>query len=171
MATPQRLDNVHVDTLTARVFTPPANCITNASIVNNAGIEASKIQRHECADAELFATTNLVSDAHRVLHVVRGTTGTIVGFEVVHYATAATTAAFVVVDLQKATNATTWTSVLASPVTISSSDAAYTPRAATISAAGMEDGDIFRVSVLTSGTSTNMPRGLTCHLTYSETYN
>lgn len=171
MPAPQRLDAVHVDTLTARVFNPPSGCIDNDAIEAGANISPSKQERHQCADSELFATTNLVSAVSQVLHTVRGTSGTLIGFEMVHYSTAITTAAFLAVDLQKATVATTWTSVLSSAVTIASSDAPYTPRAATISSAGITDGDIFRVSVLTSGTSTDMPRGLTCHLTYTETYN
>lgn len=170
MAIPQRLDNVFIDTLTARVFNPPAGSIDDNAIEDGANIAASKIERHDCADAELFATTNLVSAVSRVMHTVRGTTGTLLGLELVHFSTALTTTSIVYVDLQKATSATTWTSVLTTGVTIASSDAAYTPRAATISTASLNDGDILRLAVATSGASTDMPRGLTAHLTYTETF-
>lgn len=170
MATPQRLDSVHIDTFTARVANLPDGCIDNANIEAGANISPSKFERHQSVDSQLFATTDLVSATNEVLHVVRGTTGTILGFEVVYFSTALTTATFLLVDLQKATASTTWATVLSTGISIASSDAAYTPRAGTISAVGMADGDIFRVTVATSGSSTNLPRGLFVSLHHTETY-
>lgn len=169
MPTPQRLDSVHIDTLTARVFTAPDGCIDDDAIEAGANISASKLERHQSIDQQLFATTDLVTATDRVLHVVRGTTGTLIGFEVVHFSTALTSTCNLLIDLQKAT-ASTWVTVLSTGVTINSSDAAFTPRAATINTVGMADGDIYRVTVATSGASTSLPRGLFVSLTHSETY-
>lgn len=170
MATPQRLDSVHIDTLTARVANLPDGCIDNANIEAGANISASKLERHQSIDAGLFDSTSLVTDSNQLLHITRGTTGTLLGFEVIHCTTCLTTATFVLVDLQKATAATTWATVLTTGISIASSDATYTPRAGTINTATMADGDIFRVSVLTSGSATNLPRGLLATLNYRETY-
>lgn len=170
MATPQRLESVHIDTLTARVFNPPDGCIDNDAIEAGADIDASKLERHQSIDKSIYNSTDLVVATNELLHIVRGTTGTILGFEVIHCTTGLTTATFVLVDLQKATAATTWATVLTTGISIASSDAPYTPRSGTIATATIADGDIWRVTVATSGSSTNMPRGLLISLTHSESY-
>lgn len=170
MSTPQRLDSVHVDTLTARVANLPDGCIDNANIEAGANISPSKFERHQSIDECIFNSTDLVAAANRTLHIVRGTSGTLLGFEVVTCTTALTTATFVLVDLQKATAATTWATVLSTGISIASSDAAYVPRAGTISNVALADGDILRVTVATSGSSTNLPRGLHVTLTHTESY-
>lgn len=170
MAAPQRLDNVHVDTLTARVFRAPDSSIGNSAIEAGAGISASKIERHQSVDECIYNSTDLIVATNRMLHIVRGTTGTLLGFEAVVCTTGLTTATFVTLDLQKATASTTWATVLSAPISIASSDAAYVPRAGTLSGVTMADGDIFRVSIATSGSSTNLPRGLLVSLTHTESY-
>lgn len=171
MAAPQRLDSVHIDTLTARVANLPDGCIDNANIEAGANISASKLERHQSVDECIYNSTDLIVATNRMLHIVRGTTGTLLGFEAVVCTTGLTTATFVLIDLQKATASTTWATVLTTGISIASSDAAYVPRAGTLSNVTMADGDIYRVTVATSAAaSTNLPRGLLISLTHTESY-
>lgn len=174
MAIPSRLQgSVHVETLTCGAFTPPTGCIDNDAIEAGANISPSKLENLRCVDVQLFSQLTLLSTANQILHCVRGTTGTIVGFEAVQYVVPQTTANIAYVDLQKAVaGASTWTSILSSPISLASSDSAYVPRAGTVSSAGIADGNILRVVVTTTASaSTSNATGLSVHLTYSETYN
>ncbi len=173
MTAPSRINGtLYVETLTCGSFTAPANSITDSAIPANANIAPSKVENLRCIDLELFAQATRVDAVNKILHTVRGTSGTLVAFEAVQYVVSSSTANLVYVDLQKATTSSTWTSILAAPISIASSDVAYVPRAGSISAAGILDGNNLRVSVTTTGGSTsNNATGLTIHLTYSETYN
>lgn len=173
MGIPSRIQGtLHVESLTCGSFTPPAGCIDDAAIEAGANIGPSKLENLRCCDVQLFSQLTLLSTANQILHTVRGTSGTVVGFEAVQYVVPQTTANIAYVDLQKAVaGVSTWTSVLSAPISMASSDPAYVPRAGTISSAGIADGNILRVVVTTTAAaSTSNATGLSCHLTYSETY-
>lgn len=170
MALPQRLENVHIDTLTVRDFNPPAASVSNASIESGANIAPTKLENIRCADVELFGQAVRVDAVNKMLHIVRGTTGQVLGFHVIQCTPATTTANLVFVDLQKATTSSTWATILTTMISVNSTDTAYVPRIGTIATAGIASGNILRVSVTTTGGSTsNNALGLHVTLSYCET--
>lgn len=171
MSIPSRISGgLHVDSLTCGSFTAPDGSIDDDAIQAGANIAPSKVESLRCIDVQLFAQATQVSTVAQILHTVRGTSGSLVGFQAVQYTTGSSTAAIISIDLQKCTTSSTWATVLSAPLTLASSDAAFVPRSATINTAGILSGNILRVVVATTGTSTNMTFGLTAHLHYSETY-
>lgn len=171
MPIPSRISGgLHVDSLTCGTFTPPDSCITNAAVQAGANISPTKLEPARCIDVELFPQGTQSSTVAKILHTVRGTSGSIIGLQAVQYTTGVSTAAILYVDLQKCTTSSTWATVLTTPLAMASSDAAFVPRSATLASAGILSGNILRLVVTTTGASTNQTYGLTAHLTYSETY-
>lgn len=170
MALPQRLESVHIDTLTVRDFTAPSGSVGNAAIEAGANISPTKLENIRCADVELFGQAVRVDAVNKMLHTVRGTSGQVLGFQAIQCTAATTTANLIFIDLQKATTSSTWASILTTALTMNSTDTTYVPRTATIASAGIASGNILRVSVTTTGGSTsNNAQGLLVSLHYCET--
>jgi len=71
----QRLETVHIDTLSATNFTPPANCIGDAAIPQGANIDPAKVGAQS---RFVFAQDGAAADiTGQCIGVVRGATGTI----------------------------------------------------------------------------------------------
>jgi hypothetical protein len=172
MAVPSRHEgSLHVTgTLSCNSLKAPDGSITNAMIEGAAAIAASKLIRHQSIDVEAFAEGSVITNLNRILHITRGTSGTLLALEAMQFTAATTSGNSVVVDLQKCTASTTWVTCLTTGLTLNSTDAVRTPRVATINTAGMSDGDIFRLSILTTGSTATQAAGLALTLTYEETY-
>lgn len=167
-----RIENdLHVaGTLTCRTLQAPSGAITNAMIAAAAGISASKLERHQSIDVELYAEGAITNSlASRLLHIVRGSTGTIVGFEAMIHTVASATTQTLTLDLQKATTASTFISVLTTPLVMTNA-AARTATAATVNTSSLADGDVLRCVVTAAGSTTNHFQGLNATLTITETY-
>lgn len=150
-------------------ITMPAGSVRNVDIQASAGIAASKLTRHQSIDQQIYDSTSTVADKKMFAHITRKS-GTIVQFEAAVETVASSTTRLLYIDLQKATAATTWVTVLTAPININSSDVAYTPYAATISNSSAADGDIYRTVVTTTGASGNAAIGLYATLTMEEQY-
>lgn len=148
----------------------PSGSITKALVATNAGIEASKIVRHQSIDVELFGPTTSVAALTKWLHMVRGATGTIVGFEAAQAVDTTGADRTISVDLQKSTGAGAFATVLSAPIAFADGTAIRTPQAATISSASLVDGDILEVIVTVAGAAGAAATGLTVTLTIEETY-
>lgn len=170
MAIPQRLEVVHIDTLTVRDFNPPSGSITNASVIAGANISPTKLENIRCIDVELYGQATQVAAVNKILHTVYGTSGQVLSFQAVQCVAATTTANLIFIDLQKATTSSTWASILTTALTMNSSDTVFVPRTATIASAGILSGNLLRVQVTTTGgASTNNAYGLHITANFCET--
>lgn len=124
--------------------------ILNADIAAGAGVVATKIQhQHELT----FAQPNTAATAEtKVVHVVKGATGTIVAFRAGSIV-AATSTGVATVNLKK--NGTT---VLSAVITLDNANTAYIVEEGTISVPALAAGDVLTVEVAVS--STVLPTGL-----------
>lgn len=133
----------HVNgTLTAKVFNPPASCITNASIITGAGIDTSKMDHRHRKDVSQVGT---VADETRSIYIARAA-GEVRSFEA-SLAGACVGGATVTLDLQKSTGGGAFASILSAPISFSNADAARSVKAGTISSGAFVDGDVFQVVV------------------------
>lgn len=171
MAQSRLEDDVHVaGTLSARTMSIPAGTVTNAGVSATAAIAASKIERHQSIDVELYAEGSITNSlASKLLHIVRGSTGQIVGFEAMVHTVAAATTQTLSLDLQLARAASTFASVLTSALILTNA-VARTPVAATINSSSLADGDVLRLVVTAAGSTTNHFTGLNASLMITETY-
>lgn len=164
--------SLHVtETLSAAAVRFPAGSFDDDDIAASANIAASKLDRHQSIDTELFSEeATVVATSSKFLHIVRGSTGTIVGFEAVVHTLASGSTQNCYIDLQKATASTTYVSILSAPIGFASTDSVRSPKAGTISSAGLSDGDLLRTVVTVTGSTANFYRGLGTTLIYSERY-
>ena len=127
--------------------------VNDADLAASANLDATKMRHQYCP---VFAQANsaAASDTGRVIHVVKGTTGTLVAFRAGSIV-AATGNATVTVDLKK--NGTT---MLSAVITLDSGNTAYVLEEGTLSVTAVVAGDVLTlVIVATVGTGT-LPTGL-----------
>ncbi len=125
--------------LTCDSFVLPAGTITDASVAAAAGIVSEKLEQQYLP---LFTQPNTTAAAEtRVIHVVRGTTGTIEAFRAGSIA-ANSGAAVVTVDLKK-----NGSSVLSSVITLDNANTARVAEDGTISSANVVAGDVLEVVI------------------------
>lgn len=174
MANASRLEGDHhftgvISSASAPRF--PSGSFDDDDVAAAANVAASKLERHQSIDLELFAEGATVAALpSKLMHIVRGTTGQSVGFEAMVHTVASATSQLCYVDLQKCTPSTTFVSVLSAPITFASSDAIRTPKAATINTAALSDGDCLRTVVTVTGSTVSFFTGLNATWTYSERY-
>ncbi len=128
--------------LNAQSFGPPAGCIDDTAVEAAAGIQASKLQhQYEKVFCPLASTVTAATE-RRVVHVVRGTTGTIQEFRC-GVVTACIGAATVTFDLKK--NGTT---VLTATTVLDNTNLAYTTEAAAgFTSTALVAGDVLEVTL------------------------
>lgn len=171
MATPDVLanDRIYTGTVTfGRAPSFPAGTVADASVASNAAIQYSKIVGQHIVTRQLYPEGGtILALASELLSVVRGTSGTLIGFDAI-LGTVMSSSNTVTVDLQKITSSTTGVTVCSSPITLTSTSAANTRYSATFSSSGMLVGDIFRAVVTTSGTTSGQAKGLLISKHWSE---
>jgi hypothetical protein len=150
--------------LSAKTLAIPPGTITDAAVSASAGIAATKVV-HQFPARVSQASGSAVVTRTELVHVVRGATGAVTGFEVA-CAVVPTSTDTVVVDLQKSTGGGAFASVLSSTITLNSASTVRTAYAATISAASLVDGDVLQVVVTATGASC---QGLAAVATLRET--
>jgi hypothetical protein len=150
----------------------PAGSFTDTEIAAAAGIQASKLVRHESHNRQLFAEgTTITALASELLHIVRGATGTVVAFEAIITTQATGGDRTVTVDLQKSTGGGAFATILTTTVNITNATVIRTPVAAVIGAGGaLVDGDILRAVVSVAGSAGAQAAGLLITLTFEEKY-
>lgn len=158
-----RLDeDLHVNgTFTCKAMAAPAGSITAAAIAAAAGIPATKLQhQHELT----FGQPNTTAATEtRVVHVVYGTTGSILAFKAGSIGVCAG-AATITVDLKK-----NGTSVLSSPITLNSGNAARVAVAGTLSGSPtLAAGDVLEVVVTATAGGGTLGTGLFASVVLTE---
>jgi len=145
----------------------PTGSITAQQIAAGANIETSKtIHRHVISYGQ--ANGSAMADATVPIHIVRGTTDSIIAVEVA-IMTAAVGDSTVTVDLQRSTAAGAFATALTGVVTLDSDTVVRTAEAGTLTASTLADGDILSIVVdATVGTGT-LPQGLIVTVTIDET--
>lgn len=160
-------DDLHVTgRLTCGSFVPPPLSIDDDAI--DGPLAPDNLTCFTNAGVQLFSETAVVDNLNRLLCITNGTSGQLIDFKAMMF-TAGTSGSFTV-DLQKSTPSTTWASVLAGPITFTTTDAVRTAKAGTISSAGMAAGNSWRLAVLTTGSTATQALGLLASVRYSETY-
>lgn len=146
--------------LSAQSMNVPANAVGNAEVEAAAGIEASKLQ-HQYGPCFSQASADATAE-ERVIHVVKGATGTIVAFRA-GFRTAPDGSSSCDVDLKK--NGTT---ILTAEITLDDSYTAYqlvTP--AGFTSTSLVAGDVLSVQVKDI-VSSNPPEGVFAQLVLRE---
>jgi len=149
----------------------PSRSIVDNMLSDSAAIQAKKFVRHGAIDRELFGRAVTVTALTQDVHIVRGATGTLLGFEASINGTIATGAdRTVTVDLQKSTGGGAFSTVLSSTIGFTNSSTLRTAVAGVFSVTGLVDGDQLAVIVTVAGSAGNQALGLSMTLTYEETW-
>lgn len=149
----------------------PSNSITNTMCNSAMALAASKHIRHQSIDVELYGPSTTVAALTKDVHIVRGATGTLVGFEATINGTIATGAdRTVTVDLHKSTGAGAFATVLSSTIGFTNSSTLRTAVAAVFSSTTLVDGDMLRIIVTVAGAAGNQAIGLFGTITMEESY-
>jgi len=140
--------------------------LRNSDIATGAAIAASKLKHQYTIDVELAEQGTEIAAVEKLLHIVRGTTATLVSFEgiiVVQGATSGT----VTVDLQRSTAGGAFASITTTDIILQYNSTILVPIAATLSTTSLVDGDVLKAVVGVSGGGT-YPDGLLATLTLIE---
>lgn len=152
--------------LTARTLDIPAGTVGNADVSASADIDASKMEHRHVHTWSQESTTAAAAGEY-MMAGIRGSTGTLLSFEVGAYTAASSGGAddrSATFDLEDSSG----TSVLSSAVTIDKTTTAKTLTAATISTSSVSDGDTLFLTVATGGATGDLPEGLYAVLTWNE---
>ncbi len=163
-------DHVFLGAVSVTSINLPDGSISKEDIEGDAGIEASKFVRHQSIDMELAESATAIAAVTKLLHIVKGATGTLVGFEAAVITPADDGSRTVNVDLKKSTGGGSFSSVLASTIQFTNASVAKTSVAGSITSPSVVDGDILEVTVAVAGGSGNQAKGLIVTLTYEEEY-
>lgn len=144
-------------------FAIPAGSVGNAAVQAGANIDPSKLGQDRSITMELTAHAVDAVAIRKVLHRVKGATGTLISFKV-GATVAATSTGEAVIDLKK--NGTT---ILTGTLTLTASQAAFTGiLSGTFSSAGVVVGDVLEASI-ESVTGSTLPKGVFVTLHFTET--
>lgn len=147
--------------LSSTQFTSPNGSITNDSIKAAAGVEASKLQHQFQKNlAQVHGTA--ATTERRVIHTVRGVSGTVVEFRA-GVVVAITGDSTIDVDLIK--NGTT---ILSAAIQLDNANTAYAFEDATISSATLAADDVLEVVVTATVNTGTLGQGLFVETTIRE---
>ena len=142
-------------------FTPPAGCIADAAVQQNAAIQATKLQHQH--QKGLAQNSNVAATSQRQpIHVVYGANATLVEFEA-GAVVPATGNDTVTVDLWK-----NGSSVLTTPITLNSSQSARQLVAASLSTTTAVASDVFEVNIVYTHNTGAAPQGVFCQFVLQE---
>jgi hypothetical protein len=148
--------------------TLPDSTITSAKIQSGT-IAADRMRDvRRSQSVELFGPAVSVAAVTKWLHIVRGGTGALVGFEAAIAVPADDASRTITVDLHKSTGAAAFATVLSATIGFTNGSVARTATAATINTTALTDGDILEVVVTVAGGAGNQATGLTVTLTFDE---
>lgn len=148
--------------LVAQSLPIPANAVTDASIQAGAGVQYTKVQQQRSKVLALSDHTVDAAVTRKVIHRVRGATGTLLKFGV-GATQAAGASSSATVDLKK--NGST---VLTATITLDNTTSGYTLKeAAGFTSAALVTGDVLEVDV-TAVSGANKPKGLFAFLETKE---
>lgn len=151
--------DLHVaGTVSAKSFTLPAGCVTNAAIQGAAGIDATKVV-HQFPLYVQQSPGSAVVAATTLLHILRAT-GSVVSIEAVTTTPATGADRTVTIDLQKSTAAGAFATVLSAPITLDDATVARTPVSGTVTDPTLVDGDQLQIVVSVTGAAGSQAQGL-----------
>ena len=131
-----------------------AGCVKKETIEDGAGVEASKLEhQHRCTYAQESATT-AAAGLDEVIHVVKGTTGTLKTF-VAGNVVANVAGATITVDLLK-----NGVSILDAAIELDNTDLAYIPKAGVIDTAAVVADDVLEVVVTVAAGGGTIGKGV-----------
>lgn len=147
----------------------PNSGFGNEDIRASAKVSASKLEGEHAATAELFAAaTTITALASRILHTVRGATGTLLSFEGVIITAATGSDRTVSVDLEKSSGGAAFASICTTKIEITNSTTIRVPVAAVLSSTTLVDGDTLRAVVTVAGSLLAQALGLSVTLHWRE---
>lgn len=145
--------------LSCRTFTPPAGCVTNASIVSGAKVAADKLV-HQHALRYVQAGGSDVVSATVPIHTCRNT-AEVIAVEVVPITAPSGGDKQYTVDVQAGNASSAFASILSAVVDVDAAGAAdRTVQVGTISDDDLADGDTVQVVVTASGSTGSQGQGL-----------
>lgn len=156
--------------LSSKTFTPPASSITDASIVANAGIQATKVVHQNpgvATGVQLFNPTATVTALTQTLGMAHAS-GTLIGFGAWVEVVATGADRTITVDLKKSTGGGAYATVLSATVGFTNGSTIRTLVSGTISSASYVAGDIFQAVVTVAGSAGAQATGLTLKLIADE---
>lgn len=152
-------------------FSPPANSITNASVLAAAGIAAAKLQHQHSLNYTQPNGTAIVA-ATQGLFICRGATGAMVYVQAMITGVIATGGdRAVTVDVKYGNAATGYTTVLSAAISFTSADALRTVKSGTLAVPAIAAGDSLQIVVAVAGAAGNQAQGLLVTTTVYEDAN
>lgn len=162
----------YFDVLSCSQFSPPAGCITNAAVIANAQIDATKLQQQGAGMGtckELVAPGTAVTANTGTIVFKALATGTLAGFAAWVETPATGADRQITLDLKSAApGSSTFTSVLTAVITIDNTALAGTEVAAAITTPAYVAGTRFKVVTTVAGASGAQATGLSIRLTPRE---
>lgn len=154
---------LHVNgTLSASSFNPPDNIITrNAQIAAGVNLDADKVEHRYTITTALTDHATDSAVVRKVVHVVKGTTASIVSF-VAGVTVAATSTGECDVDLK-----VNGTSVLSADIKLDSGNAAFSQEAGTVTDPDLVAGDVVEISIDATAGS-DKPKGVNATVVIDE---
>lgn len=147
-------------TLTCKTLVVPAGTVTNAGILQGAGIEATKVVHQFPLVVELFGPATTVAAVSRVIHIARGI-GQIVSMQAIVQTKATGNDRTVAVDLKKGDDSTPYATVLSATADFDDGSTNRQPVDGTISDDDYVAGDSLELVVAVAGVAGAQAVGLT----------
>jgi|SRR5882724_1696239 len=148
----------------------PAGKITNADIISNAGISATKLQHQHSVNVELFEKATAIIAQTKLLYICRGATGLVIQAEAAMYVQATGADRTVSIDIQKSTGGGAFATIMTAVIAITNATAIFTAVEGTVNAtpAALVDGDILQAVISVSGAAGAQAKGLLLTVTLRE---
>ena len=137
--------------LSSTTFTAPASSITDTMIAANAKIKATKLIHQHAVTFNTDPNSSVIADT-QIIHIAHALGE--VAFVEVMATTAPTSSDQVTVDILKGNAGASYSSVLSSVVTLTSSDADRAVVSGTITTTDYAAADSFQIVIVPTGTST-----------------
>lgn len=136
--------------------------VTNSMVSVTAGIDADKME-HIFRPAYSQESTVNATAGTWVLHVVKGATGVVRGFNCGHFLKPTGTTTATIFDLKKSTAGGSPTSILTAAVTVIAGTVAnYVTTPGTLSSTALVAGDVLYVTISTTAGDGNLGKGAFC---------
>ena len=141
-------------------ITLPNSCITDINVASNAAIGATKLE-HQYPLHHVQATGTAVVSRSENLHVVRGTTGLLIGVEAMVDTAPTGADRTISINVLKGSQSTGFATLLTTPLVINNTHVARQVLAASLAAVlTLADGDTIRVEVTVAGAAGAQGQGL-----------
>lgn len=157
--------------ISGQTFTPPAGSITDAAVVSNAQIAATKLQQQGKGlmnnSLELYGPTTTVAALTKTLGMAYAS-GTMSEWAAWIEVVATGADRTITVDLQKSTGAGAYATVLSATIGFTNASSVRTKVTGTFSSTSYVAGDIFRAVITVAGAAGAQATGLSVRLTSTE---